>query len=33
MNESETRTERIDPALRTPSWGVMEGSCFLREKH
>ncbi|PIR17236.1 MAG: restriction endonuclease subunit R [Deltaproteobacteria bacterium CG11_big_fil_rev_8_21_14_0_20_49_13] len=31
MNESETRAEHIDPALKTAGWGVVEGSKILRE--
>jgi len=31
MNESETRAELIDPALKAAGWGVMEGSKILRE--
>jgi type I restriction enzyme R subunit len=31
MNESETRAELIDPALRAAGWGVVEGSRILRE--
>jgi type I restriction enzyme R subunit len=31
MNESETRAEYIDPALRAAGWGVVEGSRILRE--
>jgi type I restriction enzyme R subunit len=31
MNESETRAELIDPALRNAGWGVVEGSRILRE--
>ena len=30
-NESETRAELIDPALRAAGWGVVEGSRILRE--
>jgi type I restriction enzyme R subunit len=30
-NESETRAELIDPALRTAGWGIVEGSRVLRE--
>ncbi len=30
-NESETRAELIDPALRAAGWGVVEGSRVLRE--
>lgn len=26
MNEAETRTEHIDPALKAAGWGVTEGS-------
>jgi type I restriction enzyme R subunit len=32
MNESETRADHIDPALRAAGWGVVEGSRILREK-
>lgn len=31
MNESETRAEHIDPALRAAGWGVVEGSRVMRE--
>lgn len=31
MNESETRAELIDPALRAAGWGTVEGSRVLRE--
>ena len=31
MNESETRAEHIDPALKAVGWGVVEGSKILRE--
>jgi hypothetical protein len=31
MNESETRAEHIDPALKEAGWGVVEGSKVLRE--
>ena len=31
MNEAETRAERIDPALKSAGWGVVEGSRVLRE--
>jgi type I restriction enzyme R subunit len=31
MNESETRAEHIDPALRAAGWGVVEGSRIRRE--
>jgi type I restriction enzyme R subunit len=31
MNESETRAELIDPALRAAGWGAVEGSRILRE--
>jgi type I restriction enzyme R subunit len=31
MNESETRAEHIDPALKEAGWGVVEGSRILRE--
>lgn len=30
-NESETRAELIDPALRAAGWGVVAGSRILRE--
>lgn len=33
MNESETRAEHIDPALKAACWGVVEGSRILREYH
>jgi type I restriction enzyme, R subunit len=33
MNESETRAEYIDPALKAAGWGVVEGSKILREYH
>jgi type I restriction enzyme R subunit len=33
MNESETRAELIDPALKAAGWGVVEGSRILRERH
>ena len=33
MNESETRSEHIDPALKDAGWGVVEGSRILREYH
>jgi type I restriction enzyme R subunit len=33
MNESETRAELIDPALKAAGWGVVEGSRILREYH
>jgi type I restriction enzyme R subunit len=29
MNEAETRTEHIDPALKAAGWGVVEGSRFV----
>ncbi|WP_222563989.1 EcoAI/FtnUII family type I restriction enzme subunit R [Novilysobacter antarcticus] len=32
MNESETRAEHIDPALKVAGWGVVEGSRVLRER-
>jgi len=32
-NESETRAELIDPALRVSGWGIAEGSRILREFH
>ena len=31
MNESETRAELIDPALKAAGWGVVEDSKILRE--
>jgi type I restriction enzyme R subunit len=31
MNESETRAELIDPALKAAGWGVVEGSRIQRE--
>jgi type I restriction enzyme R subunit len=31
MNESETRAEHIDPALKAAGWGAMEGSRIRRE--
>ena len=31
MNESETRAEHIDPALKAAGWGVIEGSQIRRE--
>ena len=31
MNESETRAELIDPALKAAGWGVVEGSFVKRE--
>jgi type I restriction enzyme R subunit len=31
MNESETRAEHIDPALKAAGWGVVEGSYIKRE--
>jgi len=31
MNEAETRTEHIDPALKAAGWGVVEGSRIQRE--
>ncbi len=33
MNEAETRSEHIDPALTGAGWGVVEGSRILREYH
>ena len=33
MNESETRAELIDPALRAAGWGVVVGRRVLREYH
>jgi type I site-specific restriction endonuclease len=31
MNEAETRTELIDPALKTAGWGIIEASRIRRE--
>ena len=31
MNETETRAELIDPALREAGWGVVDGSRIRRE--
>ncbi len=31
MNETQTRGEHVDPALRAAGWGVVEGSRILRE--
>ena len=31
MNEAETRTEHIDPALASAGWGVADGSRIRRE--
>ena len=31
MNESETRAEYIDPALKAAGWGEVEGSRIRRE--
>ena len=31
MNESETRAELIDPALKAAGWGVVDGSRIMRE--
>ena len=31
MNESETRAEHIDPALKAAGWGVVDGSQVRRE--
>ncbi|RYH64361.1 MAG: restriction endonuclease subunit R, partial [Alcaligenaceae bacterium] len=31
MNESETRAEHVDPALKAAGWGVVEGSAIRRE--
>ena len=31
MNETETRAELIDPAIKTAGWGVVEGSRVQRE--
>lgn len=33
MNESETRAELIDPALKDAGWGVVDGSRVLRERN
>jgi hypothetical protein len=33
MNETETRAEFIDPALKSAGWGVVDGSRILREYH
>jgi type I restriction enzyme R subunit len=33
MNETETRADYIDPALKAAGWGVVEGSRILREYH
>ena len=33
MNESETRAEYIDPALKAAGWGITEGSRVRRELH
>jgi type I restriction enzyme R subunit len=33
MNEAETRSEYIDPALNAAGWGVVEDSRILREYH
>ncbi len=33
MNESETRAELIDPALKAAGWGVTDGSRILRERN
>ena len=33
MNEAETRAERIDPALKTCGWGVMQDTKVFREFH
>ena len=33
MNESETRAEHIDPALKAAGWGDVDGSRILREYH
>lgn len=33
MNETETRIEHIDPALKAAGWGVVEDSRILREYH
>ncbi len=32
MNESETRAEHIDPALKAAGWGVVDGS-YIRREH
>jgi len=31
MNETQTRGEHIEPALKAAGWGVVEGSKILRE--
>jgi type I restriction enzyme, R subunit len=31
MNEAETRADHIDPALKAPGWGVVDGSRIRRE--
>src|SRR5262245_8584403 len=31
MNETQTRGEHIDPALKAAGWGIVEGSKILRE--
>ena len=31
MNETETRAEHIDPALKAAGWGVVDGSRIRRE--
>src|ERR1035441_10689571 len=33
MNEAQTRSEHIDPALKAAGWGVVDGSRILREYH
>jgi type I restriction enzyme R subunit len=33
MNETETRIEHIDPALKAAGWGVVEDSRIMREYH
>lgn len=30
MNETETRAEHVDPALKTAGWGMVEGSRIRR---
>lgn len=32
MNEAQTRTDHIDPALRAAGWGVVEGEPTLAEQ-
>lgn len=33
MNETETRAELIDPALKAAGWGIVEGSRMIFEKN